>query len=42
MLVKRSSDLPTEGAAPNPKKMVGKMKVQGIICGDYLVSQNTE
>ncbi|XP_022889843.1 uncharacterized protein LOC111405269 isoform X1 [Olea europaea var. sylvestris] len=28
MLVKRSSDLPTEGAAPNPKKMVGKMKVQ--------------
>lgn len=28
MLVKRSSELPTEGAAPKPKKMVGKMKVQ--------------
>ncbi|KAL2459429.1 hypothetical protein Fot_54678 [Forsythia ovata] len=28
ILAKRSSELPTEGAAPKPKKMVGKMKVQ--------------
>ncbi|CAK9148987.1 unnamed protein product [Ilex paraguariensis] len=28
LLVKRSSELATEGAAPKPKKMVGKMKVQ--------------
>lgn len=28
LLVKRSSEVPGEGAAPKPKKMVGKMKVQ--------------
>ncbi|KAG9137431.1 hypothetical protein Leryth_020632 [Lithospermum erythrorhizon] len=28
LLARRSSDLPAEGTAPKPKKMVGKMKVQ--------------
>ncbi|KAL6997387.1 hypothetical protein U1Q18_007514 [Sarracenia purpurea var. burkii] len=31
LLAKRSSELATEGTAPKPKKMVGKMKVQGSI-----------
>ena len=31
LLAKRSSELVTEGTAPKPKKMVGKMKVQGNI-----------
>lgn len=30
-MVKRSSEPASEGAAPKPKKMVGKMKVQGSI-----------
>lgn len=28
-MVKRSSEPTSEGAAPKPKKVVGKMKVQG-------------
>lgn len=33
LLAKRSSELVNEGAAPKPKKIIGKMKVQGE---DYL------
>jgi hypothetical protein len=29
LLAKRSSELVCEGAAPKPKKIIGKMKVQG-------------
>lgn len=34
MLSKRSSELAGEGAIPKPKKMVGKMKVQGKVIGE--------
>lgn len=29
LLVKRSSELASEGTVPKPKKIIGKMKVQG-------------
>lgn len=31
LLAKRSSELASEGAAPKPKKTIGKMKVQGKV-----------
>jgi len=31
LLSKRSAELASEGAAPKPKKIIGKMKVQGIL-----------
>lgn len=34
LLSKRSSELAGEGAIPKPKKMVGKMKVQGKVVGE--------
>ena len=35
LLARRSSDLVSEGVAPKPKKIIGKMKVQGIFMFSY-------
>ena len=31
LLARRSSDIVSEGVAPKPKKIIGKMKVQSIV-----------
>lgn len=38
LLAKRTSELALEKAAPKPKKIVGKMKVQGSISYQFLYS----
>lgn len=37
LLAKQSSELTSEGAAPKPKKTIGKLKVQGKVTFEYVV-----
>lgn len=37
LLSKRSSDIVSEGVAPKSKKIIGKMKVQGIVMFLFLL-----
>jgi hypothetical protein len=37
LLVKRNAELSSEGVAPKPKKLIGKMKVQGTFLCYFLL-----